>query len=83
MPLKIGSDRVYLIYSKVPEATITYTTISKSNSSLAVFLTCIVFIISFVIITNNKMKYLDEIAIGLKIIASGNLNYRIEEKRNR
>lgn len=80
MPLKIGSDRVYLIYSKVPEATITYTTISKSNSSLAVFLTCIVFIISFVIITNNKMKYLDEIAIGLKIIASGNLNYRIEER---
>ena len=80
MPLKIGNDRVYLIYSKVPEATITYTTIIKSNSSLAVFLTCIVFIISFVIITNNKMKYLDEIAIGLKIIASGNLNYRIEER---
>ncbi len=80
MPLKIGEDRVYLIYSKVPEATITYTTISKSNSSLAVFLTCIVFIISFVIITNSKMKYLDEIAIGLKIIASGNLNYRIEER---
>ena len=26
------------------------------------------------------MKYLDEIAIGLKIIASGNLNYRIEER---
>lgn len=80
MPLKIGSDRVYLIYSKVPEANITYKTISKSNSSLAVFLTCIVFIISFVLITNNKMKYLDEIAIGLKIIASGNLNYRIEER---
>ena len=80
MPLKIGSDRVYLIYSKVPEATITYTTISKSNSSLAVFLACIVFIISFILITNNKMKYLDEIAIGLKIIASGNLNYRIEER---
>ena len=80
MPLKIGDERVYLIYSKVPEATITYTTIDKSNSSLAVFLTCIVFIISFVVITNSKMKYLDEIAVGLKIIASGNLNYRIEER---
>ncbi|MGN0143422.1 MAG: sensor histidine kinase [Clostridium sp.] len=80
IPLKIGDDRVYLIYSKIPEADITYTTVSKSNSSLAIFLACIVFIILFVIITNNKMKYLDEIAIGLKIIANGNLKYRIEER---
>ena len=80
MPLKVGSERIYLIYSKIPEATITYNTINTSNSSLALILTFIVFIVSFVIITNNKMKYLDEIALGLKIIASGNLNYRIQEK---
>src|SRR5471030_626021 len=80
MPLKIGSERIYLIYSKIPDATITYTIVNTSNSSLALILTFIVFIVSFVIITNNKMKYLDEIAIGLKIIASGNLNYRIKEK---
>lgn len=80
MPLKVGGERIYLIYSKIPEATITYSTINKSNSSLALILTVIVFVISFVVITNNKMKYIDEIAIGLKIIASGNLNYRIQEK---
>jgi signal transduction histidine kinase len=80
MPLKVGSERIYLIYSKIPEASITYNTINTSNSSLALILTVIVFVSSFVVITNNKMKYLDEIAIGLKIIASGNLNYRIEEK---
>ena len=80
MPLKVGSERIYLVYSKIPEATITYNTINTSNSSLALILTFIVFIVSFVIITNNKMKYLDEIALGLKIIASGNLNYRIQEK---
>lgn len=80
MPLKVGSERIYLIYSKIPEAMITYNTINTSNSSLALILTFIVFIVSFVIITNSKMKYLDEIAIGLKIIASGNLNYRIQEK---
>lgn len=80
MPLKIGTERIYLIYAKIPEATITYNTINTSNSSLALILTFIVFIVSFVIITNNKMKYLDEIAIGLKIIASGNLNYKIQEK---
>lgn len=80
MPLKVGGERIYLIYSKIPEATITYNTINTSNSSLALILTVIVFIVSFVVITNNKMKYLDEIAIGLKIIASGNLKYRIQEK---
>ncbi len=80
MPLKINGERRYLIYSKIPEANITYTTFNTSNSSLALILAVIVFIVSFVIITNKKMKYLDEIAIGLKIIASGNLNYRIEEK---
>lgn len=80
MPLKIGSERIYLIYSKIPQANITYRTINTSNSSLALILTVIVFIVSFVVITNNKMKYLDEIATGLKIIASGNLNYRIQEK---
>lgn len=80
MPLKIGEDRIYLIYSKIPEAKITYSTVHVSNSSLALFLTLIVFIVSFVAITNKKMKYLDEIASGLKIIASGNLNYRIKEK---
>lgn len=80
MPLKIGDERVYLIYSKIPEATITYNVVNTSNSSLALLLTVIVFIVSFVVITNSKMKYLDEIATGLKIIASGNLNYRIKEK---
>jgi len=80
MPLKIGGERIYLIYSKIPEANITYSTINTSNSSLALILTFVVFIVSFVVITNNKMKYLDEIAIGLKIIASGNLNYRIQER---
>lgn len=80
MPLKVNNERVYLIYSKIPEATITYDVIRVSNSHLALVLTFLVFIISFVIITNDKMKYLDEIASGLKIIASGNLNYRIKEK---
>ncbi|AOR24426.1 sensor histidine kinase [Clostridium taeniosporum] len=80
MPLKVGDSRLYLIYSKVPKAEIVYNTVEMSNSSLALSLTLIIFIISFVVITNNKMKYLDEIAGGLKIIANGNLNYRIEEK---
>ncbi|MBW6411820.1 ATP-binding protein [Clostridium weizhouense] len=80
IPLKIQSERFYLIYSKIPSAEIRYNTIHTSNASLALALTFIIFIISFVIITNKKMKYLDEIASGLKIIANGNLNHRIDEK---
>ena len=66
MPLKINDERIYLIYSKLPEATITYNVVNVSNSHFALILTFIVFIISFVIITNHKMKYLDGIASGLK-----------------
>ena len=72
IPLKIGDDRVYLIYSAIPDASIKYDVISVSNSFLALLFTFIVFIICFVFITNKKMKYLDEISEGLKIIASGN-----------
>ena len=79
MPLKINNERIYLIYSRLPEATITYNVINVSNSHFALILTFIIFIASFVIITNHKMKYLDEIAYGLKVIASGNLDYRIKE----
>lgn len=80
MPLKINNERIYLIYSRLPEAAITYNVINVSNSHFALILTFIVFIVSFVVITNRTMKYLDEIAYGLKIIASGNLDYRIKEK---
>lgn len=80
MPLKINDERIYLIYSKLPEATITYNVVNVSNSHFALLLTFIVFIISFVIITNHKMKYLDEIASGLKIIANGDLSHHIEER---
>ena len=80
VPLKIGGERIYFIYSKIPEAKITYSTRKTTNSSLALILSVAVFIVSFIIITNKKMKYLDEIATGLKIIASGSLNYRIQEK---
>ena len=51
-----------------------------SNSFLALILSCLVFIVIFIIVTNKKMKYLDEIASGLKIIANGDLNHHIEER---
>ena len=79
-PLTLGEEKCYFIYSDTPTAEISYQVVHENNNFLALILSCIVFILSFLIITNNKMKYLDEIAQGLKKIANGELDYRIEEK---
>jgi len=81
-PVTIGADKGYFIYSDNPGAEIKYSTYVVTNSFFAQILTCIVFIVLFIVITNKKMKYLDEIALGLKKIASGDLNYHIEESGN-
>ncbi len=80
IPAVIDNTQVYVIYSETPEPKISYEVVNVSNSFFALLLTFIVFALFFVLITNKKMKYLDEIASGLKIIASGNLNYRIKER---
>ena len=81
-PLNIAGDRCYFIYSDTPTARIEYDVYEVSNSFLALMLSCIVFIVLFIIITNKKMKYLDEIAVGLSTIANGQLDYQIEERGN-
>lgn len=79
-PVKIGQDRSYLIYSKIPTPYIHQESYVQENNFFALILSVFLFIITFIIITNRKMKYLDEIAKGVKIISSGNLSYRINEK---
>ncbi|WP_423738976.1 sensor histidine kinase [Clostridium cibarium] len=79
-PVRIGEDRCYFVYEDSPKSYIKYKYYESSNSFLALILSCIVFIVAFIIITNKKMKYLDEISLGLKQIAGGNLDYKIQEK---
>lgn len=81
-PLNIGETRCYFLYQDTPDANIKYTVYESEHSYFSLLLTCIMFIILFIMITNKKMKYLDEIAIGLRNIASGNLQYHIEERGN-
>lgn len=81
-PVTLGEDKCYFIYADTPTAQIEYETYVSTNSFFAQILTCILFIVLFIIITNKKMKYLDEIALGLKKIASGDLDYHIEENGN-
>ncbi|WP_195262821.1 ATP-binding protein [Clostridium sp. 1001275B_160808_H3] len=79
-PVNIGADRAYLIYSKIPTPYISYDYYVDENSFLALVLSVIMFISIFIIITNKKMKYIEEIASGVRIISNGDLSYRIEEK---
>ncbi|MGL5379463.1 ATP-binding protein [Clostridium sp.] len=79
-PVKIGENRSYLVYSKIPTPYIDYEYYEISNSFLALVLSVLVFISAFIIITNRKMKYIDEIAKGVEVISRGDLSYRIEEK---
>lgn len=81
-PVNLGEERYYFIYSDRPIAKIEYSTYYVDNSFIALIMSIIVFAIIFISITNKKMKYLDEIALGLKTIANENLNYRIREEGN-
>lgn len=79
-PVNINGDRAYLIYYQTPTPYISYEYYTDTNSFLALILSVIVFISIFIIITNKKMKYIEEIASGVRIISSGDLSYRVEEK---
>lgn len=79
-PVNISGDRAYLIYYEIPIPYISYDHYIDTNSFLALILSVVVFISIFIIVTNKKMKYIDEIALGVRIISSGDLSYRVEEK---
>lgn len=79
-PVNINGDRAYLIYFESPIPYLSYEYFIDTNSFLALILSVIVFISIFIIITNKKMKYIEEIAAGVRMISSGDLSYRVEEK---
>ena len=79
-PVNVNGDRAYLIYYETPTPYISYDNYIDENSFLALSLSVVVFISIFIIITNKKMKYIDDIASGVRIISSGDLSYRVEEK---
>ena len=54
-PLTLQNEKYYFIYSDVLKAAISYEVMVKNNF-LVLILSCIVFILSFLIITNNKIE---------------------------
>ncbi|WP_300385297.1 ATP-binding protein [Clostridium sp.] len=79
-PIIIGNERAYLVYSEIPTPYVSYEYYYDENPFLSLILSVIVFIALFTIITNRKMKYIEEIEAGLRVISGGDLSYRIEEK---
>ena len=62
-PIKINEERRYFLYEETPRALIRYDVFTSNRSFLALILSFILFVILFIIITNIKMKYLDEIGV--------------------
>lgn len=81
-PVQILDEKMYLVYYETPEAYIIYDYYTNENPVLSLFLSVVLFISLFMIITNKKMKYIEEIELGLRVIQNGNLSYRIEERGN-
>lgn len=80
-PINLKDTKAYVITSAVPTAQLIEHTYVRKNSLLALLVAVASFIISFIIITNNQMKYIQEISKGLKEISTGDLSYRIPKKK--
>lgn len=79
-PINIDNKLYYLFISDAPFSRIVEENVTTSNSILAILFAIFIFILSFLYITNEKMKYLQTISNGLQRIAAGDLFFRIDEK---
>lgn len=80
IPVNIDNEEYFLFYIRNPKSQVVYNSVEKTNVSITIIICSALFFMIFLAIINSKMKYLDKIAKGLKIIAGGKLDYRIEEK---
>lgn len=76
-PLKIESNEYYLIYEGVPDVRVDTKIIRTTNNVLGFVIGVLCFVVFFIYLINKKVKYLDEISDGIKVIASGDLKHRI------
>lgn len=79
-PVDFSDVKTYLIVKGIPQPRILENTISTENSFMALIIAVGAFILLFILITNSKMKYIEEISLGLKEISTGNLSYRVETR---
>ncbi|MDR7002149.1 HAMP domain-containing sensor histidine kinase [Neobacillus niacini] len=76
-PITLNGGKNYLIVKGVPKSTAFYV---EEPGVTPYLLGLVTFILCFYLITQRKMKEIEEIALGLMEIAKGKLHYRIREK---
>lgn len=77
-PVTLNGERNYLLYTDRPQPTISEDGYYNENRFGALIIATITFVAIFIIVTNRKMKYIEEISGGLEIISKGDLSYRID-----
>ncbi|TBL81892.1 HAMP domain-containing protein [Paenibacillus thalictri] len=76
-PVNYDGRKSYLIVSGIPDPHITY---RREDSPLS-WLTAIAgFILLFYYLSRRKMRYIEDLASGMRIISTGNLEYRMIER---
>ncbi|MCG7212949.1 sensor histidine kinase [Paenibacillus mucilaginosus] len=78
-PVTYNNQKSYLIVTGIPQPVISY---RKGTSPLSMLSAFAVFIFLFYYLTQRKMRYIEELAGGLRIIATGNLDHRVIERSN-
>ena len=81
-PMNFLKEDIYLIVKDTPQAVIQTSFTYDYNSSLAIFIAFIFFIAGFMILTKNKMDYIQELSNTVRIISTGNLKYAAPVKGN-
>ncbi|MEK8127777.1 ATP-binding protein [Paenibacillus filicis] len=76
-PVTYNNQKSYLVVSAIPEPQISFT---KERSPISLLSALALFIFLFYFLTQKKMRYVEELAGGLRIIATGNLDHRVVER---
>ncbi|WP_010497882.1 sensor histidine kinase [Paenibacillus elgii] len=76
-PVTYNNQKAYLIVSGIPLPSISY---HYGENPLSILASLAVFIFLFYFLTQRKMRYIEELASGLRIIATGNLDHRVLER---
>lgn len=78
-PVDFSDNRAYIIVKGIPEGQIETKYNTQEKSFFALLLSVIFFIFLFYFITGKKVRYIQDIALGVMYMAKGELKYRIDK----